>query len=97
MFSRNEIYRFVNLVDSSGNQFEVLVKKINKNIYLPHGWYALKDFYNISIGACVILLYTGRGQFSLILKDMFGVVIDPPTFKPPMKFIFENCVLGLTL
>jgi hypothetical protein len=67
---------------------------MNKNIYLQHGWYALKDFYNISIGAWVILLYTGRGQFGIILKDRFGVIIDPPTFEPPMKFRLEKSRIG---
>jgi hypothetical protein len=46
----NEIYRFATLVDLLGNQFEVLVEKINNNVYLTHG-YTLKDFYNISVGA----------------------------------------------
>jgi hypothetical protein len=26
------------------------------------------------------------GQFGIVLKDRFGILIDPPTFVPPMKF-----------
>ncbi|XP_045814775.1 uncharacterized protein LOC123908244 [Trifolium pratense] len=98
MFSadfRHKIYRFATLVDPFANQFEVLVEKINNNIYLTHGWYALKDFYNINcIEAWVTLVYTGRGQFGIILRDRFRAVIDPPKFEPPMKFKLYKSRVG---
>jgi hypothetical protein len=71
----------------------VLVEKINNNVYLTHG-YALKDFYNIFVGAWVIMLYTDLGQFDIILKDRFCQLIDPPTFVPPMKFKLEKLHVG---
>jgi hypothetical protein len=40
------------------------------------------------------LLYTGKGQFGIILKDRYGVVIDPPTFEPPMKLRLEKLNIG---
>jgi hypothetical protein len=40
----------ITLIDPNENQFEVLVEKINGNIYLTHGWFALHDFYNIQQG-----------------------------------------------
>jgi hypothetical protein len=67
-------------IDPNENQFEVLVEKINGNMYLTHGWSALHDFYNIQYGALVILLYNGMSQFELILKDKFDCVIHPPKF-----------------
>jgi hypothetical protein len=89
MFSQDfghDVRRFARLTDPLGNQFEVLVEKINGHVYLMWGWKALKDFYNICLGAWIILRYTGMGQFGIVLKDRFGILIDPPTFVPPMKF-----------
>jgi hypothetical protein len=47
MFSRDfghDVRRIATLTDPLGNQFEVLVEKINGNVYLTWGWSALKDF-----------------------------------------------------
>jgi hypothetical protein len=38
------IRRVATLIDPLGNQFEVLVEKINGNVYLTWGSFALKDF-----------------------------------------------------
>jgi hypothetical protein len=83
MFSQyfgHDVRRFARLTGPLRNQFEVLVEKINGNVYLTWGWKALKDFYNICLGAWIILRYTGMRQFGIILKDRFGILIDPPTF-----------------
>jgi hypothetical protein len=40
----NQINRYANLVDLKENQFEVLVERINNNIFLTHGWSATHDF-----------------------------------------------------
>jgi hypothetical protein len=57
------------LVDSKYNRFEVLVEKINNKVYLTWGWLALKDFYGISIGAWIPMVYTGMGKFGILLSD----------------------------
>jgi hypothetical protein len=98
MFSRDfghDVRRIATLTDPLGNQFEVLVEKINGNVYLTWGWSALKDFYNICVGAWVILRYTGLGQFGIILKDRFGILIDPRTFVSPMKFKLDLSRVGI--
>jgi hypothetical protein len=61
----DEINRYANLVDPKGNQFEVLVERINNNVFLTHGWSTIRDFYGIRIGAWVLMLYTMRGQLLL--------------------------------
>jgi hypothetical protein len=78
------------LVDLEGNQFEVLVDKVNDSIYLTRGWAALQDFYNIRIGAWVQLVYIGAGHFGLILRDRFHDPIDPPAFVPPVNLVIDK-------
>jgi hypothetical protein len=98
MFSRDfghDVRRIATLTDPLGNQFEVLVEKINGNVYLTWRWSALKDFYNICVGAWVILRYTGLGQFGIILKDRFGILIDPRTLVSPMKFKLDLSRVGI--
>jgi hypothetical protein len=51
----DEINHYANLVNQKGNQFEVLVERIN-NVFLTHGWYAIRDFYGIRIGALIWIL-----------------------------------------
>ncbi|GAU42517.1 hypothetical protein TSUD_376450 [Trifolium subterraneum] len=85
-----EICRIANLIDANDNQFEVLVEKINGNIYLTHGWASLGDFYNLRIGAWLALIYTAVGQFGLMIQDRVHKVLTPPTHVPPMKFVIDK-------
>jgi hypothetical protein len=55
----SEICRVANLIDSRENQFECLVEKANNSVYFTRGWAALRDFYDIRIGAWLTLLYIG--------------------------------------
>ncbi|MCH97124.1 ATP-dependent DNA helicase PIF1, partial [Trifolium medium] len=64
----DEVSRIAILFDSRENQFEVLVDKINENVYFTRGWTA-RDFYDIRVGAWLLLMYTGMGQFGLIVQD----------------------------
>jgi hypothetical protein len=42
------------------------------------------------IGAWLFLLYTGDGQFGLMLQDRLLRSIIPSTFIPPAKFIISK-------
>jgi hypothetical protein len=86
----DEIGRLAILVDLEGNQFEVLVDKVNDSVYLTRGWAALQDFYNIRIGAWVQLVYIGAGHFGLILHDRFHDPIDPPAFVPSVCLVIDK-------
>jgi hypothetical protein len=85
-----EIGRLATLIDLKGNQFEVLVDKVNDNIYLTRGWAALQNFYNICIGAWIELVYTGMSHFGLIMHDIFHDLIDPLVFNPPVKLVIDK-------
>jgi hypothetical protein len=90
-----EICRVATLMDSSENQFECLVEKINGNVYLTRGWAALRDFYDIRIGGWLTLLYVGAGKFLLSVHDRFQQLMQPRTFVPPMKFVIDLFTIPL--
>jgi hypothetical protein len=85
----SEICRVANLIDSRENQFECLVEKVNNSVYFTRGWAALRDFYDIRIGAWLTLLYMGSGKFFLSVHDRFQKMMQPPIFVPPMKFVID--------
>jgi hypothetical protein len=73
------------LIDSKQNQFEVLVEKVHGDIYFTRGWTAIRNFYDIRIGAWLMLMYTGGPNFGLIVEDRLHALITPPVFNPPIK------------
>jgi hypothetical protein len=78
-------------VDSNYNGFDVLVERNNGNyIYLTTGWHALKDFYGVSLGSWVTMMFVGDSKFGIHLKDRFGRKISTPKFTPTMKFQIEK-------
>jgi hypothetical protein len=86
----SEITRLAILIDSHSNMFEVLVDKINDNVYFTRGWSAIRDFYDIRFGAWLILMYTGMGYFGLTVEDRLHRLISPPTFVPLARFIIDK-------
>jgi hypothetical protein len=82
----HQIPRYVYLIDSKQNQFEILVDKLHGDIYFTRGWTAIRNFYDIRIGAWLLLMYTGGANFGLIVEDRLHSLITPPTFNPPIKF-----------
>lgn len=59
-------------------------------IFLTKGWRALHDFYNVSLGAWVTVVFVGNGKFKIRIKDRFGKTIRYPTVIPPMKFLIDK-------
>ncbi|WJX65470.1 linoleate 13S-lipoxygenase [Trifolium repens] len=82
----HQIPRYVYLIDAKQNQFEILVDKLHGDIYFTRGWTAIRNFYDIRIGAWLLLMYTGGANFGLIVEDRLHSLITPPTFNPPIKF-----------
>jgi len=87
-----QIGRYAKLVDSNYNEFEVLVERNNGLIYLTTGWHALKDFYGVSLGSWVTMVFVGASKFGIHLKDRFGRMISTPKFIPSMRFQIEKQV-----
>lgn len=78
------------MIDTKENQFEILVEKINGEFFFSKGQKALRDFYGIRLGAWITLMFVGLGKFAMVLKDMFGKVIKPSVFVPPMHFVVDR-------
>jgi len=86
----DQIVRYVTLVDPHHNEFEVLVERSDGKIYLTKGWGALRDFYDIKLGAWVPAVFVGLGKFGINIKNRFGNLIHYPSFVPQMKFKIER-------
>jgi hypothetical protein len=82
----HQVSRFVHLIDSKQNQFEVLVEKVHGDIYFTRGWTAIRNFYDIRIGAWLMLMFIGGANFGLIVEDRLHALVAPPIFNPPIKF-----------
>jgi hypothetical protein len=78
------------LVDSEHNQFEVYVEKHTSGIYLTRGWRALRDFYKLSLGAWVTMVFVGNGRFEISLEDRVRGKIRAPIFTPPVNFVIDR-------
>lgn len=83
--SGNQIGRYATLVDPNSNEFQVLVERPNGCIYLAKGWHALRDFYNLSLGGWVTIVFLGQGRFKIRIKDRFGKSVRIPAFNSPMR------------
>lgn len=86
----DQVQRFATLIDAKSNQFEVLVERIDGSVFFSKGWKSLRDFYGISLGAWVSLIFVDQMKFVIKLKDRFGKVIKPPVFDPPMHFMIDK-------
>ena len=47
---------------------------------------ALRDFYNVTLGSWVVMVFVGLGRFEITMKDRFGRKIRVPRFSPSMRF-----------
>ncbi|XP_045802510.1 uncharacterized protein LOC123896122 [Trifolium pratense] len=85
-----ELCRVAILVDSNNNQLEVLVDKIDEDVYFTRGWASVRNFYNIRSGAWVVLMYSGFGHFGINIHDRLQCPVPVPTFMPPMNLIIDK-------
>jgi len=89
----DQIDHYATLVDTNNNEFEVKVERLCGCIFLTKGFAALRDFYDISLGAWMTLVFVGFGRFCL--KKLISRIkkkIYFPLFDPPMKFDVEKTV-----
>ncbi|XP_045791434.1 uncharacterized protein LOC123886139 [Trifolium pratense] len=85
-----ELCRVATLVDARDNQMEVLVDKIDEDVYFTRGWASVKNFYNIRTGAWVVLIYSGFGHFGITIHDRLQYPVLVPTFEPPLKLVIDK-------
>jgi len=68
----------------------VSVERIDESVFFSKGWKSLRDFYGISLGAWVSLIFVDEMKFVIKLKDRFNKMIKPPVFDPPMHFMIDK-------
>ena len=86
----DKIDHYATLIDPNHNEFEILIERINGMIFLTKGWQALRDFYDIDLGAWATMVFVGLGKFQISLKDRFGKQMNYPKFVLSMKFAIEK-------
>jgi hypothetical protein len=79
----DQINRYVVLIDKNHNEFDVRVERINGNIFFTRGWADLRDFYEITFGAWVTVVFLGLGRFQI--KKRLNSSFCPLTF-PKLRF-----------
>jgi hypothetical protein len=70
----------------------MMVQRNNHGIYLTKGWHAMRDFYKLSLGTWITLVFEGFGKFNIRLRNRFGTRIRYPKFCPPVKFLLTKMV-----
>ncbi|KEH41262.1 hypothetical protein MTR_1g047540 [Medicago truncatula] len=71
----DQLDRLATLVDGNGNEFEVYVEKHKSGVYLTRGWHALRDFYKLTLGSWISMVWQK---------------IRNPVFTPSMKFMIDR-------
>lgn len=66
-------------------------------VVFTNGWYSLRDFYDLEFGGWVTLVFVGRSQFGINVKDRLGMGVNYPNHDPLMRFIVYRDVVPLPL
>jgi len=66
------------LGDPKNNEVEVQVEIKNNKVFFKNGWFGLKDFYNVDIGAWATLIYEHPRLLRMTLKNRFDEELEYP-------------------
>jgi len=72
------------LRDPNYNQLEVQVERIDDNVTFKNGWFELRDFYNIDIGAWILLTYEHPTLMTMSVFTRFDEEIEYPHHTLPI-------------
>jgi hypothetical protein len=87
----DQIGRFVTVIDRNNNEFEIKVERHSGFIFLTKGFAALRDFYDITLGAWLKLVFVGFGRF--VLKKF---VIERDVNTHNFLQAFPNSIIELS-
>lgn len=79
-----EIDEFIMLCDPMNNEIEVQVVIKENKVYFKNGWFGMKDFYAIDVGAWALLTYEDSSFMRMSLKNRFHQEVDYPVNEPPI-------------
>jgi len=66
-----KIDEFIMLYDPKNNEIEVQVAIKDNKVFFKNGWFRMKDFYAIHIGAWALLTYEDSSFMRMSLKNRF--------------------------
>jgi hypothetical protein len=78
---------YVILQDPKRNNIQVAVERRNNKIYFAQGWSRLRDFYDLSGGGWVTLLYLSPLLFHIKVRKVTGLEVIYPESTPPSNLL----------
>jgi len=92
-----QLARYVMLCDPNGNEIEVEVERKIFKVFFKNGWSGLKDFYDIDIGAWVILTFQNPNLMFMSLYNRLDEEIHYPSHNRPVVSRLDRrlCEYGL--
>lgn len=88
---------YVMLRDPNGNEIEVQVERKIDKVFFKNGWYGLRDFYDIGIGAWVLLTFEAPNLMFMTLYNRLDEEIEYPNHNRPIvsKLDRQLCESGM--
>ena len=76
--------KYVMLRDPKNNEIEVRLEKKDEKVYFVNGWFGLRDFYHLNLGAWIDLTYENPRLLTMVVKNRFYEEIAYPNNTPPI-------------
>jgi len=80
----NELNRYVTLIDSALNQFEVVVDKYFDKLCFTHGLQEINKTYQLERGGWMSLIHVLPQLFVIRVHDRHDYEIKYPTYHPSL-------------
>jgi hypothetical protein len=84
------IRNYVILQDPNRNHIKVNVERKNSKIYFTAGWSRLRDFYSITVGGWVTVLYVSPLLFYIRVRRITGLEVIYPEKNPPYRLVLNH-------
>lgn len=87
----SRVDEFIMLRDPKNNEIEVMIEKRDrkvdnkcKKVYFKHGWFGLRDFYRLDLGAWIDLTYESPSLMLMTVKNRFNEEVVYTECNPPI-------------
>jgi hypothetical protein len=78
---------YVILQDAKRNNIQIAIERKNNKIYFAQGWSRLRDFYDLTAGGWVTLLYISPLLFHIKVRRITGLEVIYPESIPPSNLL----------
>jgi hypothetical protein len=78
---------YVILQDAKRNNIQIAIERKNNKIYFAQVWSRLRDFYDLTAGGWVTLLYISPLLFHIKVRRITGLEVIYPESIPPSNLL----------